>query len=94
MIPEFLADDQIEIKIRHAPETPIIVGGSLKIVDEAFDSLPIHLAIAVAVLKRRDLIRYRTSPPVSEVLQSLFKKCSVRGSVISSDLVTADYQSS
>ena len=78
MIPEFLADDQIEIKIRHAAETPIIVGGSLKRVDEAFDSLPIHLAIAVAVLerKRRDLIKYRTSPPVRgapKLIQKVFR---------------------
>jgi hypothetical protein len=28
LIPEFLADDQIELKIRHAAQTPIIVGSS------------------------------------------------------------------
>jgi hypothetical protein len=83
LILEFLADDQIEIKIRHAAETPIIVGGSLKRVDEAFDSLPIHLAIAVAVMerKRRDFkaaAHFATSPRCSKA----YFKSSVRGSVI------------
>lgn len=75
MILEFLADDQIEIKIWHAAETPIIVGGSAKIVDEASYSLQIHLpSLLLSWKESSDLIRQQgTSPPVRDAPKHILK---------------------